>query len=252
MASLLFRSRSFFWVLPLVLIAVTGTPAGAQGMFGASLPQLPFLGGYSRGGSGCGEQAGTGLAVTTFYVGAGLSESQSLRFSAETQGVALLGATKLQHSYANRGLWLGVAETVNLSPSLGVCGSGWYFFQSGISNSPEKYNDSDVVGRIWDVDPRWWFLDGLVALKYSPAFSVLGGVRYDNYTARFTNPADPVGVTSSINDRADLIVSTWIPLIGAQYRELWRLGKFRVQTYRFSGFSRECQVPGTIQRRQCS
>ena len=120
----------------------------------------------------------------------------------------------LQHHYPNRGLWLRLCQSLWLNDKISFIASGWYLFPSG-SSSREDYGAA-IGGRTWDTDTQWWFVDGIFSLTPCAGFSVMAGLRYDSYTTRFKTPSDrSANVVSSPSDTADVILQSWIPLIGA-------------------------------------
>ena len=217
------RSRLLVYTLPLVLITIMSTAAGAQGLFGIGFPGASYLNGVWRGsvvGWGAPGRPGTG---PTIYVGGSADYAGGTGFGFSTLGLALFGVTDAQYSYPNRGVWLGFMLPIDLGPRLVLYASEWSFLRAGNVHSLEIY-DSGFASREWQVTPDWTIWEGLALLRLGYGFNILGGFRYDHYDASFKNPANPVSVTSLPTDQADLDFRSYIPLIGAQYEHDSYLG----------------------------
>ncbi len=225
MSSVLTRSRLLVWVLPILLITTFATCASAQGLFGAGLPGLPSLGGFTGGTSGCGEKLSPSSNLEA-YVG-WMEDRNGTTINVDTTGIAIGGIRSVQHHFSNRGLWLGLADTISLSDRVAFIASGWYLVPSS-ATSYEAYN-GNVASRTWDTDARWWYVDGLLAFNGPAGLSLLAGLRYDYFTVRFKNPFNVSGVVSSPSDTADATSQGWIPLFGTQCAYLSSTGNLVVR-----------------------
>jgi hypothetical protein len=205
-----------------VVFALAPAAVNAQGLFGSGLPSF---GGFLGGPSGCGEKLGPSSNLE-LYVG-WMEDRNGTSINVDTTGIFLGGVGSVRHQFANRGLWLGLSDTISLSDSLSFIASGWYLVPSN-SNSLEQYN-GNVARRTWDTDARWWYVDGLFAVGLPGGFNILAGLRYDYYTIRFKNPFDVAGVASFPSDTADATSEGWIPLIGAQYSQSGSAGSLVVR-----------------------
>lgn len=204
-------------VLGILVIGLAPALVSAQGLLGAGLPGLPSLGGF-LGSKGACEDKAVGPAGPTFYLGYGWNAPRTgFSAGAEHQGVG--GVTNLRQKYDDSGVWLGVTLPATLSDNIGFLASGWYLLPNGNTDSSEVYNEGLLGYRNWSVKPQWWYVDGLLALSCKGgAGALLVGLRYDYYTARFSDPETTfTGVGSLPTDEADVISEGWIPLLGVQY-----------------------------------
>jgi hypothetical protein len=207
------RARSISLVLT-ILVTLLATSVHAQGLF-SGLPGLPSLGGILGGSAGCGEK----LCPTSnleLYVG-WLDGQEGSSISVDTTGRSVAGLTSVFHKYANRGVSLGLGTSLCIKDNLSLLASGWYLVPS-TTHSREAYNDFAFGERTWDVNPQWWYVDGLFAWgDPCGSFKLLAGLRYDYYTLRFKNPVNAVGVNTLSTDTADASSEGWIPLLGVHY-----------------------------------
>ncbi len=227
------RSRLLVLALPLILITTMSTAVGAQSLFGMGFPGASYIDGFWRGAVGCGSRGWSPYGSPTVYVGGSADYAGGTAFDASTQGIALLGASKFQYSYPNRGVWIGLTLPFDPGPRLGLYASAWSFLHTGNVHSREAYNDSPISGREWQVKPYWTILEALAILRCGYGFNILGGFRYDHYDITLSNPINPVGVASLATDQADLYVRNYIPLIGTQYEYYSSLGSL---VFRAVGF----------------
>lgn len=208
------RTKLLLWSAPIFALLIFTGSAGAQGLFGTGLMGLPAFGGFLGGPTGCGETLYAKTGTLSLYAG-WMEHREGTRFTLDDGNVAAFNLISVQEQYPNRGLWLGIADSVDLGSGLSFIGSGWYLVPSSASSRQHI----DLVGfpaaRSWQTDNRWWFADGLFALGRSGSFSALAGLRYDYFTTRFKNPFD--SDFGGPDAHSDVIATTWIPLLGAQY-----------------------------------
>lgn len=226
------RARLLIYALPLILIAIMSTAAGAQGLFGMGFPGASYLDGFWRGAVvGCGAPAlpGGGPRV---YVGGSADYAGGTAFALSTQGIPLLGISELQHNYPNRGVWVGLTLPFDPGPQFGIYLSAWSFLRTGNVNSRETYNNANFFSREWQVQPYWTILEALGILRCGYGFNIVGGFRYDHYDFTLRNPVNPF-VPSLTTDETDLSIRNYIPLIGTQYENHSYLGSL---VFRAVGF----------------
>lgn len=201
------------WVGVLVLALVPGL-VSAQGW----LPGLPSFGGVFGNRAGCGETAGLGFGPLVGYVGWMPSEGPDVSFG--VGGGPVGGIFQLDQTYNQRGLWLGLQDSVSLSSWLNFMASGWYLFPSN-NDSTEVYNNGILGRRKWDTSTQWWFVDGAVVLGGGgcrcTGLGAIVGLRFDYYNTQFTN-SDPFSTSTFglLGDGATVRSEGWIPLIGTQ------------------------------------
>jgi hypothetical protein len=240
------RSRLLIYALPFILITTMSTAVGAQGLFGVGFPGASYLDGFWRGAVvGCGSPGclpGEGARV---YVGGSADYAGGTVFDASTQGIALLGASELHHSYPNRGVWIGLTLPFDPGPRFGLYASAWSFLRTGNVHSRETYNNTTVLSREWQMKPYWTILEALAIFRCGYGCNILGGFRYDHYDITLNNPVNPVGVGSLTTDVADLNVRNFIPLIGTQYENHSYLGSllFRAVGFPVLGGDVQYQEP---------
>jgi hypothetical protein len=227
------RSRLLIYALPFILITIMSTAAWAQGLFGIGFPGASYLDGFWRGAVvGCGAPGclpGEGPRV---YVGGSADYAGGTAFGFSTRSTGLSGVLEFQHSYPNRGVWLGLGLPIDAGPRLGIYASAWTFLRTGNVHSRETYNDTNVISREWQVKPYWTILEALAILRCGCGFNILGGFRYDHYDITLSNPRNST-VVSLPTDQADLNVRNYIPLIGTQYENHSYLGSL---VFRAVGF----------------
>jgi len=204
------------WVLLLSLIfamVVCGTSANAQGLFGG-MQGIPSFGGLFGGASSCGEKLSGGLQGPRFYIG-WMEDRQGASVSAGAQDAFLAGLGGVAQHYANRGLWLGLEQSVTLNQRLSVIGSGWYLVPSNSPSADVESGNFPPTDFSWKTQNKWWYVDGVVAATVFRGMSVLAGLRYDYFTTRIKNPSDGIFVGNR-GARGDVIAENWIPLVGTQ------------------------------------
>lgn len=196
--------------------------ACAEGLGGLGMLGLPSFGALGGGTLGCGAN-GLKIAAPKFYLG----------MMADGGGTTLdLGHAffpklfdNTAHNYNNQGLWLGVSQLMGLNSGLCFNASGWYLIPSN-TESDETFNvDVNNLNNRWKTDTHWWFVDGVLSLNAPAGFSFLAGLRYEQYTTRFSDPerASGIGILTRWAT-ADVISESWIPLIGAEMRSPGSLG----------------------------
>ncbi|HMK35927.1 MAG TPA: hypothetical protein VK463_12715 [Desulfomonilaceae bacterium] len=205
-----------------LMLALLPGLAPGQGLF--SLPGLPSFGNPLGGYSGCGEKVCPAGGLVG-YVG-WMENREGTSINADTRGLALLAARNVHHNTPNRGLWLGLTGTACLSDRIGFLASGWYLVPSNTS-SRELYNDGALY-RTWEVDPGWWYVDGLFALNGPAGLTLLAGLRYDYYTIKFKRPTDQGGF-ATLNSTADVTSNGYIPLFGTQFAYSSSMGNLVVR-----------------------
>jgi hypothetical protein len=223
-------------LLGVVMLALMPTIGCAQGLFGG-LPGLPSFGGLTGGSAGCGEKLCPSSNLQ-FYIGwMEDRDGTTINVDAEGAGVALgvIGVNSVRHHYSNRGLWLGLSDTICISDRLSFIASGWYLVPSSTSSREEyglglnlEQRQQLAADRTWHTKPQWWYVDGIFAIG-SPCggFALLAGLRYDYYTARFENPYN-LGI-GALTDEADVTSEGWIPLLGTQYALTSSMGNLVVR-----------------------
>ncbi len=240
------RSKVLIYALPLILITTMSTAVGAQGLFGMGFPGASYLEGFWRGAVVCGSQGWSPCGCPTVYVGGSADYAAGTAFDLSTEGANVIGIQELQHSYPNRGVWLGLTLPIDPGPRLGLYASAWTFLQTGDVHSRETYNNEDDVSREWQVKPYWTIIEGLAILRCCYGFNILGGFRYDHYDITLENPVNR-NVPSLPTDRADLNVRNYIPLIGTQYEHDSYLGSLLFRAVGFPALGGDVQYQEPLQ-----
>ncbi len=145
-----------------------------------------------RGASGCGGEKVCPKSNLEFYIGwMEDREGTSINVDADQNGQTVglgLNAGAVRHRFANRGLWLGLSDTICINDKLSFIASGWYLVPS-TTNSRQEYFINGVQlptplldDNSWHVKPQWWYVDGLFAIG-SPCsgLTLLAGLRFDYY-----------------------------------------------------------------------
>jgi hypothetical protein len=218
------RSRLLIYALSFILITIMSTAAGAQSLFGPGFPGGSYLEGFWRGAVGCGDP-GWPTGGARVYVG-GSSDyagGTAFDFAILPGQINPVNAQKIQHSYGNRGVWIGLTLPFDPIPRLGISASAWSFLRTGSVHSRETFNDTTFISREWQVQPYWTILEALAILRCGYGCNIIGGFRYDHYDISLKNPVS-VGVLSLPTDHADLNVRNYIPLVGTQYEYNSQMG----------------------------
>jgi hypothetical protein len=139
---------------------------------------------------------------------------------------------EIEHTYSNRGLWLGLAQTIPVTERISFMATGWYLIPSN-SPSRERYlplagqttNQGGLGERTWSTQNTWWYVDGALIFGSGLGCGSAGGInglglvlgaRYDYFTTKFKDPYNNFGLVANAGD-ADVISYGVIPLLGAQY-----------------------------------
>jgi hypothetical protein len=196
-------------LLTVVLIAVMGTSASAQGLFGG----LPSFGGiFDRNLDTCGPTK-SACGPLTFYVGWG-DDRIGTAFGESARDVSLGGTSNPRNwQYPNRGLWVGMTGATHIADRLGILLSGWYLVPS--NRSAEEVARNGGGGKSWETKNKWYWLEAALNVDFS-AGSVVGGLRYDYNTTSFSNPFNVWGFNPSNAPEADFTFDTFIPFLGVQ------------------------------------
>jgi hypothetical protein len=96
-------------------------------------------------------------------------------------------------------------------------GFSWLF--PNIKEGVEQYNldqeDFPTAYRTWQTSIQWWTLEA-AALRCSwSTFSLIGGLRYDSFSSKFSNPTLLPAISTSA-DEGDLTLSSYIPYVGGE------------------------------------
>ncbi|MBI4966433.1 MAG: hypothetical protein HY913_24345 [Desulfomonile tiedjei] len=212
-------------ILFAALLIITGAASvHAQGLLGYGLPGVPMFGG---GGPGAyGPYARPFFTPPTFYVGWMESYKHATFGYDDTDFGTLLG---IKHRYPLSGLWLGLEEKINVGENCEIILDGWVLVPSNRRGTEQEVNTFAIGtiggqfasiqgGRSWNARPDWWYIDALGACGCSKTFMVLAGFRYEHFSVQLNDPQDPVFVAITGDDRADLTVNSYQPLVGVQYR----------------------------------
>jgi len=132
-------------------------------------------------------------------------------------------------------VWFGLAGSTCLWENLSFVGSGWLLAPSSISSRKDHEFSvgPPLTARSWDVDPQWWFVDGLFAWRVPAGLSLLAGLRYDYFAQNFKDPSDVVLHPSLPSDTSDYTSQAWIPLLGTQYSISGAMGNLVVRAVGF-------------------
>jgi hypothetical protein len=171
-----------------------------------------------------------------FYVGWMESSTTTINFDATAGG---------GQRWLLSGLWLGLAERINLNCNAGVDLDGWLLIPSNRKGGEsETINETipvltttvttDSAGvphvtttttsvttptpfnRTWDTRPDWWYLDAAANFACCTGLKALAGFRYEHFSTNFKNPSPVFGLTTTPDDTADLTVNSYLPYVGLQ------------------------------------
>ncbi len=204
-----------------------------------SAPAVSFSQGFSLlpgnffgGQRTCGDGATPWLDPLSFYVGWG-TDVANPKFAFDSGGA---GVDSLSHRWPLRGLWLGVAEKLNVGERCGINVEAWWLipstatgteesvvgittFIAGAGSSPGVFFTVPAAISInWNTRPDWWYIDGRTVFKPSGgSFGVLAGFRYDHFSTRLEFPSSPTGFVFDPSNQADITVNSYIPYVGFEY-----------------------------------
>jgi hypothetical protein len=210
-------------LLVTVLLVASFTVSGhAQGFLGIWPGSSPGFGAYRT------DPIRQAFDPPVFYVGWMESYSTSIGFEATNGG---------GQRWPLSGLWLGLAERINLNENCGVDLDGWVLIPSNrkggesetlssshsiithptrITTVVVQVTNSFEVNRTWETSPEWWYLDAAATYGRSDAFKVIAGFRYEHFSTNFKNPSSLFGLTTTPDDTADLTLNSYLPFVGLQ------------------------------------
>lgn len=218
-------------LLSILLMGTFAASACAEGLGGIGMLGLPSFGGLGGGTLGC-EANGLKIAAPKFYLGMMADRGGT---TLDLDGAFLPSLfDNTAHKYTNQGLWLGVSQLMGLNSGLCFNASGWCLVPS-TAESDETFSDGfNHMDNRWNTDTHWWFVDGVLSLNAPAGFSFLAGLRYEQYTTRFSDPERASGIGILFPwATADVISESWIPLIGAEMRSPSSLGGLVVRVIGF-------------------
>ncbi len=203
-----------------------------------SAPAVSFSQGFSllpgglfgSPGTYRGDYGNPWLDPLSFYVGWG-TDVINPRFTFDSGGAAV---SSLSHRWPLRGLWLGVAEKLNVSEKCGINVEAWWLIPStAVGTEESQVGITQVVGQDpprfvtiptavsvnWNTRPDWWYIDGRLACSCGGRnFQYLVGFRYDHFSTRFEFPFNPTtGFVFDPSNQADITVNSYIPYVGFEY-----------------------------------
>lgn len=169
------------------------------------------------------------IAAPTFY-GGFLIPNRNLHgqfFTVESAGTSIAGLEYADHRYPERGLWVGLYETIAVTRPADIefVLQAWCMVPSSVAASTRyRFSGNSLESGVsWRCSATAYSLDASMLFSWQkerPEFSQIFGVRYDHYSRRLSDPEHvPVGVVpwpASANDTVELGVNTWAPYIGLQ------------------------------------
>lgn len=219
--------KGFVLVAALLMLAAIPVGVHAQGLLGSMWP-----GSFSQRSCGLGPCDPCGPPLfdpPIFYVG--WMDSNSAKFSFDAAGGG-------GQRWPLTGVWLGLAERINLNETCGVDLDGWVLIPSNRNGGEAETVDTTIphlsptstpgvftvtfipaailATRTWDTRPDWWYLDAAATYSMSEAFRILAGFRYEHFSTNFQNPSPIFGLVTTPDDTADATVNSYLPFVGLQ------------------------------------
>ena len=219
------RPRFLIYALPLLLITIMITAAGAQGF----LPRMP-----SFGGSYCapGHEADGSGDVKLGYLG---YNNQGLVFGMASQGGTFTGIQQQRFQYPVQGLWLaasgatggrGLGSCDAFDPGGGLClrlGGSWLFPNNEDATESADFGTS-LGWQKWRPTTQWYTLEASVSRCSGKISALIVGFRYDSFATNFADPHDVQNFNTQPFNRAELNLKSYIPYVGV----VTRLGGLRL------------------------
>lgn len=182
-------------------------------------PGLPFVGRFFTGKAGCGEDRASWITPPVFYVGYGFGgDNRGVTFNASPSVAATAQITLRDRR--SEGVWLGLAQTAQLSHYLGVQTSGWILIPTGGGGDEEIYNAGVLTPtRTWSLSRQWGWLEGDLLVGSWKGFAAIAGFRWDYHSIRFKDPRTVAPAALNASEIADVTSSAYLPLLGGQYSQ---------------------------------
>lgn len=152
------------------------------------------------------------------------------------------------HSGLSLGLSTEYSPDIVISDMLGKMNfslSGWMNFTHQSSDAVQDWDRSTSPALTaaglslasisqWDVDPTWWWVEGLTYFEILPKFEIISGLRYEYYSVNFDNPRSdavtrqnlfiiiPIDILTpyhSTRDEATTQIAGIMPVIGFRFKQ---------------------------------
>ena len=141
------------------------------------------------------------------------------------------GLTSFSVNYRLSGLWTEFVLPVNGAGAGFLVGGGWLFAPRGSSETNYLFTDFTSSGatRDWQTSAEWSNLR--VALTYNayPSLTFVAGLRLENYQFKSETTQTVVPPQPAVyGDRADLAISTYIPILGVMAKRVGMSGRLTV------------------------
>ena len=198
--------------LALLCISATGPAEGF-------LPGMPSLSGWSCAPA---HKANCSVAGKLWYLGYPRCLVYERAAVASNPG----GIDFVRYEVPVEGLWVAASAASSgpergfaaYEPGEGLCfslGASWLFPNSKQTN--ETINGAGGPGdRTWSTTTQWYTFEAYASRCAVQNFSLIGGFRYDSFSAKFTDPQPGLDfITSRPADEAELLLASYIPYVGA-------------------------------------
>jgi hypothetical protein len=213
------RSRLFLYALPLLLIILMGTAAGAQGFSPFALPGGLFgQGARAQYGPGCGQsgEPEAGLSALVGYA----SDVGKTRFSISARNNGIGGVLSRLYDYKPiSAVYFGAELPIQLGGMGKAIISGSVIIPAtrGITENDYLFPglETSLGGSGWNADTIWGTLQGLYAYPAS-AGCFLAGFRWDHWQTSLRNRVDisPGFAAAFPDDTGAFSLNGYIPLVG--------------------------------------
>lgn len=131
------------------------------------------------------------------------------KFIITSHGEDLFNKTSTTVDLQANGIWVGAASRISWSDLFGIRVEGRYLIPTEDGKKIDTFTQLAVgnsIGRSFNSKLNWALLDGLVTLNPVKGFSVLTGVRWDNFYLKLNSPPNIAGFSTSA-DESDLLAA---------------------------------------------
>jgi hypothetical protein len=220
----------YIWLMCLVALLYVPVAGPAE----AFLPGMPSLSGWSCAPA---HKANCSVAGKLGYLG----YNRGLVFGLEATNLPILGFLQsLQLVVPVEGIWAGASVTSAgpergfsaCDPGGGLCftlGGSWLFPNNKEAGEQYKTNFEgfEIAQRTWRPTIQWFTLEAAASRCARENFSLIGGFRFDSFSAGFSDPSQ-LPVIGSLTDVAALQLTSFIPYVGAETTwgpvKVWMIG----------------------------
>ncbi|MBI5572179.1 MAG: hypothetical protein HY914_19710 [Desulfomonile tiedjei] len=141
------------------------------------------------------------------------------------------GLSSFSVSYRLSGLWTEFVLPINGAGAGFLVGGGWLFAPRGSSETNYSFTNfaSSSAARDWQTSAEWYNLRVAVTYNLYPAVALVAGLRLENFQFKGETTQTVLPPQRAVyGDRADLAISTYIPILGVMAKRVGMGGQLTV------------------------